>query len=39
MNRRVGKKYQYAGIVRYFFGVVCTAAHLSVPLYSGDRKP
>ena len=32
---RVGKKYRYAGIPRYFFGVVRTAAHLPVPRYSG----
>ena len=41
---RVGKKYRYAGIPRYFFGVVRTAAHLPVPRYSGvsifsNRKP
>ena len=43
MNR-VGKKYRYAGIPRYFFGVVRTVAHLPVPRYSGvsiysNRKP
>ena len=32
---RVGKKYRYAGIPRYVFGVVRTAAHLPVPRYSG----
>ena len=32
---RVGKKYRYAGIPQYFFGVVRTAAHLPVPWYSG----
>ena len=42
--RRVGKKYRYAGIPRYFFGVVRTVAHLPVPRYSGisifsNRKP
>ena len=41
---RVGKKYRYAGIPRYFFGVVRTATHLPVPRYSGvsiysNRKP
>ena len=44
VNGRVGKKYRYAGIPRYFFGVVRTAAHLPVPRYSGvsifsNRKP
>ena len=34
LDIRVGKKYRYAGIPRYFFGVVRTAAHLSVPRYS-----
>ena len=32
---RVGKKYRYAGIPRYFFGVVRTVAHLPVPRNSG----
>ena len=32
---KVGQKYRYAGIPRYFFGVVRTAAHLSIPQYSG----
>ena len=32
---RVGKKYRYAGIPRYFFGVVRTATDLPVPRYSG----
>ena len=41
---RVGKKYRYAGIPRYFFGVVRTAVHLPVPRYFGvsifsNRKP
>ena len=41
---RVGKKYRYAGIPRYVFGVVRTAAQLSVPRYFGvsifsNRKP
>ena len=41
---RVGKKYRYAGIPRYFSGMVRTAAHLPVPRYSGvsiysNRKP
>ena len=35
MQIRVGKKYRYAGIPRYFFGVVRTEAHLPVPRYSG----
>ena len=44
IHTRVGKKYRYAGIPRYFFGVVRTAAHLPVPRYSGvsifsNRKP
>ena len=33
-NSRVGRKYRYAGIPRYYFGVVRTAAHLPVPRYS-----
>ena len=41
---RVGKKYLYSGIPRYFCSVVRTAAHLPVPRYSGvsifsNRKP
>ena len=44
VNVRVGIKYRYAGIPRYFFGVVRTAAHLPVPRYSdvsiySNRKP
>ena len=44
MSIRVGKKYRYAGIPRYLFGVVRTAANLPVPRYSGftiysNRKP
>ena len=43
-SSRVGKKYRYAGIPWYFFGVVRNAAHLPVPRYSGvsiysNRKP
>ena len=30
------QKYQYTSILRYFFGVVRTAVHLPLPLYSDD---
>ena len=30
------QKYRYTGILRYFFGMVCTVVHLAVPRYSDD---
>ena len=34
-RHRVGQKYRYANIPRYFFGVVRTGAPFPIPRYSG----